>query len=187
MPNLVTLFCAILADLRAAIGTHLGRDRTYEAWLALAWQRIGRMSQRFQRLYHRWQAGTLPKPRPSRAGQSRPERPKPPYFPRHHAWLAAKTDHNVRSLASQLTHLLARPDLDDFLKAAPQAGRILRPLCHMLGIEPPAPAILPAKPRAPRTRPESPPSAPVHHGKYTPAQIRKYRPGRISGRMAKPA
>ena len=179
MPTLATLFCAILADLRAKIGAHLGRDRTHETLLTLAWLRIGRMSQRFQRLYHRWQAGILPRPRPSRAGQTRPARAKTPYFPRRHAWLAANTDHHVRGHASQLAHLLARPDMEEFLRAAPQAGRILRPLCRMLGIAVPAPLVLPAKPRPPRHRPERPPPAPVHHGKYTPSQLRRYSPGRM--------
>ncbi|MCC6717078.1 MAG: hypothetical protein IT555_04275 [Acetobacteraceae bacterium] len=179
MTNLVTLFCAILTDLRAKIGAHLGRDRTYQAILTQAWARIGRTAQRFQRLYDRWQNGTLPEPRPSRAGQPRPARPARAYFPRRRAWLATTTDHHVRGHASQLAHLLARPDFGDFLAAVPRAGRLLRPLCHMLGIDVPAPILRPAKPRNPCPRPEPPPAAPARHGKYTPAQIRRYRPGRI--------
>ncbi len=45
--------------------------------------------------------------------------------------------------------------MPEFLAAAPQAGRILRPLCHMLGIALPAILQLPAPP--PRRKPVKPP------------------------------
>ncbi|MCC6719563.1 MAG: hypothetical protein IT555_16905 [Acetobacteraceae bacterium] len=187
MPIFITLLCAILTDLRAAIGAHLGRDRTHQALLTEAWARIGRMSRRLQTLYSRWQAGTLPRLRPSRAGQSvtgqsRTDPPARAYFPRGHAWLASHADHHVRGHASQLAHLLARPDAEAFLAAVPRAGRILRPLCRMLGIAVPAPIALPPRPRKPRPRPRPAPRQPPRHGKYTPAQLRHYRPGRIPRR-----
>ena len=39
-------------------------------------------------------------------------------------------------MASQLRHLLRDAEFAAFLAAAPQAGRLLRPLCRMLGIGP---------------------------------------------------
>jgi hypothetical protein len=32
---------------------------------------------------------------------------------------------------------MATPEMQDFLRAVPQASRLLRPLCHILGIDPP--------------------------------------------------
>ncbi|MCC6716387.1 MAG: hypothetical protein IT555_00740 [Acetobacteraceae bacterium] len=189
MSSLATLFANILTGLRAAIGAHLGRDRTRADLFMLAWARIGRAAQRFQRLFDRWQAGALPRPRPSRAGRPGTKREKP-HFPTGRAWLVAAVGYQAAGHASQLQHFLARPDLADFLAAAPQAGRILRPLCRMLGLTPPAMLALPIRPQPQAPQPQAPqphasrpppgetPTAP-RHGKYTPAQIRRYRPGRM--------
>jgi hypothetical protein len=40
---------------------------------------------------------------------------------------------------------------------APEVGRILRPLCRMLGVEPPAELRLPLRPRVPRPQETSEP------------------------------
>ena len=136
MLTLATRFVAILAGLRAAIANHTVKDRPREALFVLAWTRIGRMANRFQALFARWQAGTLPAPRPSRAGQPRASRPHP-RLPRGRAWVVAHVGYQAANHASQLQHLLADPDMAAFLQAVPQAGRILRPLCHVLGIDPP--------------------------------------------------
>lgn len=205
MPTLATLLCAILSDITTAIGVFMDtRARIQPAvWigtrlfvpappqpatppvpseiLALARKRIARMAQRFARLYERWTTNTLPKPRPSQAGQTRPERPRQPPLPRRRAWLAGGTDYRVRGQIGRLRHLLAQPDAEAFMQAVPRAGRILRPLCHMLGIDLPAPIILPPRPRKPRPRPEKPPREPRRQGKHTMAQIRRYSPGRMPG------
>ncbi len=80
--------------------------------------------------------------------------------------------------ASQLQHLLADPAMADLLAAAPQAGRLLRPLCQMLGVRPPParslssgrkqagpvgpppPPVCPAAPPHPSVHPRPPPAAP---------------------------
>jgi hypothetical protein len=51
--------------------------------------------------------------------------------------------------------LLADPDTQALVAAAPQAGRILRPLCHTIGVELPDWLKLPKRPRKPR--PPKPP------------------------------
>jgi hypothetical protein len=56
---------------------------------------------------------------------------------------------------SQLRHLLADPEMAALIEAAPQMGRLLRPLCRSLGVRLP-PGLLPP-PRAPKPRkPRSP-------------------------------
>ena len=158
METLATLFSAILTGMRAALAPHVDRDRTRTPILILAMNRINRAAQRFQALFTRWQSNTLPTPRPARAARASEPRPKP-YFPTGRAWLAGATDHHVRGRASQLQHLLAHPDMAEFLAAAPQAGRILRPLCHMLGVT--MPAILQLPPEARRPKPARPKPAPL--------------------------
>ena len=177
MPNVAILFSTILTGLRAAVANssalrsvnpaHAERVRARTALLVFVWGRIGRMANRFDNLFARWRASTLPnrtlaKPRPSRAGQPTTphERSK---IPAGRAWLVGVVGYEAAGRASQLQHLLAHPDMAEFLHAAPQAGRILRPLCHMLGIDPPAGIATPParSPPAPsRPAPSRPPARP---------------------------
>jgi len=62
---------------------------------------------------------------------------------------------------SSLQHWMAHPEFRPFLAAAPQTGRILRPLCRLLGIEasPDVPAEL-NLPNPPPFRPAPPPPPP---------------------------
>jgi hypothetical protein len=129
-------FATILTDLRAAIAAKAARNRTLTALLVLVWSRLARLQTRLERLIAHWRAGTLPAPRPSRAGQPRKHTPKP-NFPTAPAWLVARVGYTAAAFGSQLQHALSDPDLAAFLTAAPQANRLLRPLCRMLGIEPP--------------------------------------------------
>jgi len=138
MSALTTRFCAILRDLRGFIAAHMVKDPLRVPLFTLLWTRIGRIATRFETLFAKWQAGTLPKPRPSRANRHRVARPNP-RLPEGRAWVVVHVGYQAANLASQLQHLLADPAMADFLQAAPQAGRILRPLCHMLGIDPPQP------------------------------------------------
>jgi hypothetical protein len=131
--------------------------------------RLRLMVNRLTALVARWRAGTLPKPRPSRAGQPRKPRDPPKVkLPNGQMWLV-KLVQETAQIRGQLEHLLTNEELQEFLKAVPQAGRILRPLCKMLGADPTlTPAILrPSipKPRKPRPARERKPR-PVHpnHG-----------------------
>jgi hypothetical protein len=176
MPTLATCFSLILAGLRAAIAPVAARDRARTTLLVLLWGRLARMATRFERLFARWRAGNLPKPRPSRAGQPTTWRPHP-HLRANPAWLVAMV-RETAPMASQLQHLLAHPDIADFLAAAPQAGRILRPLCHMLAVppppqtRPPAPTVGWAQPTtasAPAVCPPSHASPPARALRFSPA------------------
>jgi hypothetical protein len=176
MPTLATTFAAIIAGLRAAIAPLAARDRARTALLVLLWGRLARSAARFERLFARWRAGTLPRPRPARAGQ-RTRRQPHPHLPANPAWLVAMV-RETAPMATQLQHLLAHPDMAAFLAAAPQAGRILRPLCHMLGLprppqtRPPAPTVGWAQPTtapAPAVCPPSHASPPARALRFSPA------------------
>ena len=206
MPPLLPLLTAILADLRAAIGASsalvarnpafAGLAAARSALLVRAWSYIGRTSTRLARLFARYQAATLAqstlaKPRLPRPGRTTP-RPATPRLPTRKSWIVATVGYTAAGHASQLNHLLARPDFAEFIAAAPQAGRLLRPLCHMLGIAPPPALARPKPPRKPRTppapapKPAAPPSPPIlRYGKYPIAAARRYRPGPIP--LFKPA
>lgn len=123
---------------------------------ALLRDRAARAITRLLALFAIWQSGALPKPRydfPRPRIQATP-RPRRPYqrLPRSRAWAGARV-FELRGYASQLSHLLANPGMAPFLAACPQAGRLLRPLCHAIGADLPPLLALPPRPRAHRTRP----------------------------------
>ena len=126
-----------------------------------ALHRLPWLLERIDSLAQRWHAGTLPPPRPGPRRAPRPATPvaTPPRQrdPSSHGWLA-RIHHPARQIACQVEHLLAQPDTRAFVAAAPQAGRLLRPLCRMLGATPPD--WLTRSPRAPSARPSRARSAP---------------------------
>ena len=140
-------FSTILSNLQAAIAVVSARERALTVLLVAVWGRIGRMRTRLERLIARWRAGTLPALRKSRAGETRPPVVRAPsIIPRVPAWLLVAV-REAWAARSQLEHLLSDAEMVEFLAAVPQAGRILGPLCRMLGIgeKPPVPG---RKPRA---------------------------------------
>jgi len=164
MRSLANIFTVIMSTLQALIDVPAGHDRVRGPLFRHVWSRAAAAVIRFETLYAAWQAGTLrpPRiraPRPTQATPPDAEAPAPARLrhrlPRRRGWLAA-THFNMRNVASQLAHMLDRPDLADFIQAAPQLRRVLRPICHMLGIDPPSPWRLPPRP----PRPPSPPSPP---------------------------
>ncbi len=146
----------------------------------LLWLRLNRLANRLTRLYDHWQEGTLPTPRTAiprtaipRPGSAR-QRPAPSQIPalpiagthlvdaparlpRGRGWITRRIPQAGPS-AGWLHELLQHAHTRDFVQAAPQAARLLRPLCHALGIDqpgwlkrPPRPPH-PRKPRAPTPR-----------------------------------
>ena len=158
--SLGQLFAQIIASLCTHVATGVAADRARAPLLSIVYYRLVRMLHRLDRLALRWQQGTLPKPRPSRAGQPRPAPPqpnpapdpaaaRPPRIPTRHAWLL-HLHQPTAQLREQIALLLATPQFASLLAAAPQAGRIMRPLCHMLAIPIPPPLQLPQRPQRPR-------------------------------------
>ena len=139
-------FSAILSDLQAAIAVVAARERALTVLLVAVWGRIGRIRTRLERLIVLWRAGMLPAPRPSRAGQAGTAGRAPPIIPTTPAWLLVAV-REACSARTQLENLLSEAECVEFLAAVPQARRILRPLCRMLGIGV-APSAVGRKPRA---------------------------------------
>ncbi len=138
----------------------------------LLWLRLHRLGNRLTRLYEQWQQGTLPTPRkpsqhPKTARNPPPQIPElpapgmplveaPKRLPRARGWITRRIPEAGPS-AGALHDLLQQPNTQDFVQAAPQAARLLRPLCHALGVDQPAWLKLPPRPRTPRKpRPAKP-------------------------------
>ncbi len=135
----------ILSDLQAAIAVVSARERALTALLVAVWGRIARIRTRLERLIALWRAGMLPAARAPRGGAVGAGVRAPSIIPTEPAWLLVAV-REAASTRGQLEHLLSDAECVEFLAACPQAGRILRPLCRMLGI-----GVKPAK--GPRPRP----------------------------------
>ncbi len=161
-PALADRFASLVEGLRRAIAARGAGLGLALPLMLLLWSRLRRTAERFARLAAKVHAGTLPPPR-RRLRSPRPARPQPLRLPRGVAWLLRRLP-QAASAASQLQHLLADPAMAELLAAAPQAGRLLRPLCQMLGVRPPPaqhppPPVRPAAPSRPACRPRPPPPA----------------------------
>ncbi len=193
MPTIAARFTLLVSMLRTAIGVFVAREARplHVAWLgrqvfverraparltplpepvwALLQQRLLRLARRFQALFDRWQSDTLPKPRPRRgphldAGPSRTPRKPIPRLPRAFAWVNYRIPESAPP-SGWLESLLHDPDTKAFVQAAPQAGRLLRPLCTALGQHHPDWLKLPPRPRKPR------PSAPLPPASLAPLAV----------------
>ena len=163
----------------------------------LLWLRLQRLQSRLTRLYDRWQSNTLPKPRVRTTTRRESVRPPPPQIPEFphpgtplvdaparlptgHGWVVHRLPEAGPS-AGRLHDMLQDPHTRDFVAAAPQAARLLRPLCRMLAVDQPAWLKLPPRPRRARTpRPRKPRASrplPLTHPelKLTPNIIRAAR------------
>jgi len=154
-------FARIIDGLCGAVAARAHKNALARPLLVLLYYRLRRMVVRLASLAGRVRSGTLPAPARRRAASSRPRTAPPaPRLPRGFVWVPRLVP-EANGYASQLQHLLADPAMVALLAAAPQAGRILRPLCRMLGIRPP-PGLLgsspaPASPRPGATAPSPPP------------------------------
>jgi len=167
----------LIRRLCGAIGDYGLKHRSALPVLDLAAIRLFRLSAQFAALAAKLRDGRLPArrtarrradPAPARAlppasdaeassAVPGPPVPELPRLPRDFGWLLRLTpgDHFVRGYRLYIEQWLADPELAALLEAAPkQAGRILRPLCRILGI--PLPPQLRLPPRGKRPSPAAP-------------------------------
>ena len=163
--NLAERVTLIIARLCETAGIRAGKERALIPLVALITQRLSSLRRRFNALMLRVAAG-LPAPR---RGKPRPGRVRPAAapsdmrLPTQKAWLIRLFGHHAAGLGAQLQHHLEHdPELAALIAAEPAAGRILRPLCHMLGLplipalqrpQRPKPAPNPAKTKTQRRQP----------------------------------
>ena len=129
--------------------------------------------------------GLRERSRPAERASGLPASPKRGRLPARFGWLL-RFGSEVACHRSQLEHwLTTNPELGKLLAAAPQAGRILRPLCHMLGIPLPPALRLPPRPPGHNLEPAAsgcspmPPRVPKSaRTRPSKAEMRSWLPGR---------
>jgi hypothetical protein len=131
-PDALATWRAIMLGLRAALGL-FGLEA---AQAVLMHRRIGRLAGQIERMLARFRAGRLWRinGRPVRLGAfGCAERT----LPRRLGWLVRAGGHRASVFGVQIETLLRSPEMTELLAAAPQAARILRPLCRALAVEVP--------------------------------------------------
>jgi len=152
-PELARRMGLILGALAAVVARRFLREPALAGLIVTLWHRLNRVARRFEQAVLR--------PRPQRVRAKRvvvadaPVVAPRPRVPGGRMWLVKVLGWEAVGHGSQLSALLAEPEMRAVLEAVPAVGRILRPVCRMLGIEVPgAIAVVPVvrvrKPRAPR-------------------------------------
>ncbi len=159
--------------------------------IVAVYARLLNINRRFQALMVQIRAGTLREPRvrgPQEAARRKARRAelaatdpppprKPPHrelpeaygpiapLPRDFGYVLRLVPWHAAPLANQMRNLLAKPEMAEIIAATPRLQRLLRPLCHMLGIK--AEGLIPPPPPPPPPSPASsgeasgPPEGPV--------------------------
>ena len=123
-------FGLILAALAALVARRFLRQPRLVTLIVPLWNRLNRAARRCERLMARLAVGRLPRPhRPGRGGPYRRAT-----LPGGRGWLVRALGPEAAAYATQLESLLAEPAAAELLALAPSAGRILRPIAHMLGV-----------------------------------------------------
>ena len=148
LPPAVDRFALIIGALHQAVAA---RGPVIGVIVCLICTRLSRAGQRFAKLAARVRSGALPaaaraaadpaescadrqaKRRKSDDPADRRADRRAERLPRGFAWLFRLVPAST-ALASQMNYLLSDPEMVALLAAAPQMGRLLRPLCQMLGI-----------------------------------------------------
>jgi hypothetical protein len=116
------------------IAARAGRDRRLAPLVLLLWPYLHRLATRFEALARRIDAGEAALRRAPTTRPPRPPRARSPGLPDGFGWLL-RIALETAPLGSQIRQMLGDPDHAALL-TDPRAGRILRPLCRMLGIRP---------------------------------------------------
>jgi len=127
--------------MRVAVGGWGGRGFLSGVLALLLFRRLGEICSKMERLAQRFQTGRLwfrvagagagvrrAADGGVRAGLAR-------IWPSRFGWLLKAAAHHAAVYHGQLRVILETPEMVELLIAAPQAARILRPLCRMLAVE----------------------------------------------------
>ena len=130
-PQLARRFAMILAGLGALVARRFVNMPHLAGFTALLWGRLNRAVRRFHR------ALTTPAtvyPPLVRTHRTDGARPAPLRLPAGRGWLVRELGWQAAAYLSYLETLLAEIETQAALAAAPRTGRILRPICRMLGV-----------------------------------------------------
>ena len=131
----------MIRALRGAVGGWGLRGLLSQVLVLLLYRRLGRICGQMERLSQRFQAGRLWR----RAAQAvavercvadrRGRVVASVRLPGRFGWLVRAAAWQAAGYGSQLRHILGQPEMVALLLAAPQAARILQPVCRMLAVE----------------------------------------------------
>ena len=130
-PELARRLGVILAGLAGLVARRFLRMPHLVGLTVLLWGRLNRAVRRFDRVLARRGVGRAARVRAARADRVRA---RSLGLPSGRGWLVRELGYEAVGYGSQLAALLADPAMQAALAAMPQAGRILRPLCRMLGL-----------------------------------------------------
>ncbi len=152
--NLSERLATVLGGLRDIAALHAGRNWALIPVTLLFSAYLGSVIRRFTALAARLAAGPLRTrpPRPAHSTPARKQGPRKSRLPARFAWVVDWLGYHAAGRGSQLRYLLTEDaEMAALLAASPQGGRILRPLCRMMGIAP-APDLPPSlfPPRDPK-------------------------------------
>jgi hypothetical protein len=159
-PDLARRLGLVLVGLCTAIKLGSAGKPLPRALFDLAYMRVNRIRNRLVHLLARLAAGWRPRPAAPRAVPAEPRDPAAPRrtrvcapalgrLPHGRTWLVRVVGYRAAGSASQLEHLLADPAMAELVATVPSVGRMLRPLCHILGISPPVLGFPPPPPPRP--------------------------------------
>ena len=127
---------AVLNALRGAVGGWGKRGLFNQVLMLLLYRRLGEICRKMERLAARFQAGRLWTRVPrAHVGMRRATKTGKRIWPGRFGWLVRAAAYQAAGYSCQLRHVLEQPEMVALLQAAPQAARILRPVCRMLAIE----------------------------------------------------
>ena len=127
---------AVLHALRGEVGGWEVRRLFNHVLALLLHRRLGEICRKFERLAARFQAGHVcRRARRGHGGARHAGKTGARLWPARFGWLVRAASYQAAGYGAQLRHILEQPEMVALLKAAPQAARILRPVCRMLAIE----------------------------------------------------
>ncbi|MDX5932649.1 hypothetical protein [Acidiphilium acidophilum] len=166
--SLTDRFAAIIRGLRNDVCVRGFQTGLNHLLLALISTRLTRIIERFAAIVSRDRATPAQpaetparKPRPT-PGREPPPGPAPLRLPYHFAWLLRLVPPTITQGNAAVNgrigiqSLLDDPELLALIARNRAAGRLFRPLCHMLGIQTPPLLRRPKRPRAPDPTPPDP-------------------------------
>jgi hypothetical protein len=146
--SVVASFTLILDGLLAAIAARIQDYPFNDVMVVYLWKRVNRVKNRFLALAALIQAGRIPRERTAKPRARKRSSAVGPDGINWRKWLPLGTfawlcwlmrslpnRFGAAQFGDQLRHLLGRTEMQALLAATPKAGRLLAPLCFMLGIE----------------------------------------------------
>ena len=130
-----------LHALRGAVAAWGGRGLLRTVLVLLLYRRLGEICGRMERLAARFQAGRVWRRGAVVASGAvdgvtrRPRARGVRVWPGAFGWLVRAASHEAAGFGSQLRAVLEQPEMVALLIAAPQAARLLRPVCRILAVE----------------------------------------------------